>query len=1037
MIQLMSSLGHFWLLEHPEDLGRLPNGDDPASIWQWPQIRTAVGDAPCWGLRQCDYSADTPKPTRLASNLPGARVFGSSWPSFQEDGTYAGPILRCDHHHGPGARWSSGQWRTAGTEAYPSPLCAFLADLIASALSASFSTDGPEQHAAEQFAKFLLQQDRPPAPHDAEALITLLPLEAPHVSAQTAAGQAFFGGAYCKGGVVGLRRSCREFPATLRVLCTLLRHAFPGQIFSSVAVFVDAATQMPRDSHNAPYPNLLLALSTFSNGQVWQQDQNGDVWRTVHGTPCPGVLLDVARAPQLLRAWESRVVLVGYCVRQLPALDVSSLSLLSHLGFLLPPSVTAGVARGDTAETLAEPSGPVADAGTPLASDKERATGPHNGAPVARPAPEWQHAERVQRAIRNFVLEEVGDLRKAALQLAVGRMKSSPFSEQGVQRLRQQVASMLPDPDLALQVPERQPFLLHLLSQSLKLLGDPDWACLSQGEECFAMGVPLGDEVPLPRTPQVYRERVKERTLDVTPFQQIMNNYESAELSADKLEEHFAAEERAGRMIPSTEPALRAEYGDTLLVASMGALLKPNGDIRPLHDGTHGIGLNNRIKILDRLEMPGPDEILETVALGQESKEAVFCISADIAQAHRLTKVRRADWAKLGCKARSEARTVWVNTVGTFGISSAAYHWSRLFGCIGRWVHRVMLTVWQMQVVFADDLHLLTAGQHKFLTMWMCLAAYELVGTPFAYRKFRGGTVVDFVGYEISYSEWRAGISERRCSWLVKWILEAEQADWIVVGRSVIELAGHSGSKPVLVYLCLIFVRRQLQDRGRLVRPVVDWRASRQAFRADAKCAPNRVVLGGWLLGKEGIPRKAPWFSLALSPSEAPWLFKPNGESQWASTAAELLASYVALVAFGLLEGSRAFGDTFDAVLVGGTDNQATPQAQARGSSASWPLLGILMQVTATLQPHGAQMKLVWRPHETNVEADDLTNENFALFDSEQRVKVSWDDIPMDFMRELAAAHEDFLEAKSLARASAGPKMKSSKKQKLAERTSW
>ena len=759
-----------------------------------------------------------------------------------------------------------------------------------------------------------MQQDRPPAPHDAEALITLLPLEAPHVSAQTAAGQAFFGGAYCKGGVVGLRRSCREFPATLRVLCTLLRHAFPGQIFSSVAVFVDAATQMHRDSHNAPYPNLLLALSTFSNGQVWQQDQNGDVWRTVHGTPCPGILLDVAQAPQLLRAWErfhqtepwsggSRVVLVGYCVRQLQALDVSSLSLLSQLGFLLPPSVTAGVARGDTAVTLAEPSGPVADAGTPLASkvggllgfDKERATGPHNAAPVASPAPaavgvssspsglgppgsfgiadmsdweeaeeesdvfdqatsrcfgqpincrnhpkgrmfvdgfglcspgrwrpeqrgmlssreEWQHAERVQRAIRNFVLEEVGDLRKAALQLAVGRMKSSPFSEQGVQRLRQQVASMLPDPDLALQVPERQPFLLHLLSQSLKLLGDPDWACLTQGEECFATGVPLGDEVPLPRTPQVYRERVKERTLDVTPFQQIMNNYESAELSADKLEEHFAAEERAGRMIPSTEPALRAEYGDTLLVASMGALLKPNGDIRPLHDGTHGIGLNNRIKILDRLEMPGPDEILETVALGQESKEAVFCISADIAQAHRLTKIRRADWAKLGCKARSEARTVWVNTVGTFGISSAAYHWSRLFGCIGRWVHRVMLTVWQMQVVFADDLHLLTAGQHKFLTMWMCLAAYELVGTPFAYRKFRGGTVVDFVGYEISYTDWRAGISERRCSWLVKWILEAEQADWIVVGRSVIELAGR-----------LSFVARLLTWIKPFLSPLHSW----------------------------------------------------------------------------------------------------------------------------------------------------------------------------------------------------------------------
>ena len=295
-----------------------------------------------------------PSPVRLLRRYSKTHSLG--FESARCSGLWVFLALRwdlCDHHHGPGAGWSSGQWRTVGAEAYPSQLCAFLASLVASALSAAFGTDGPERHAAEQFADFLLQQDRPPAPHDAEALITLLPLEAPRVSAQTAAGQAFFGGAYCKGGLVGLAG-----PATNSL--PLLRHAFPGQIFSSIAVFVDAATQMHRDSHNAPYPNLLLALSAFSDGQVWQQDQN---------------LLDVARAPQVLRAWEcfhqtepwsggSRVVLVGYCVRQLQALDTNSLSLLLRLGFLLPPSVTAGVARGDTAETLAEPSGPVADVGT-------------------------------------------------------------------------------------------------------------------------------------------------------------------------------------------------------------------------------------------------------------------------------------------------------------------------------------------------------------------------------------------------------------------------------------------------------------------------------------------------------------------------------------------------------------------------------------------------------------------------------------------------------------------------------------------------
>ena len=34
--------------------------------------------------------------------------------------------------------------------------------------------------------------------------------------------------------------------------------------------------------------------------------------------------------------------------------------------------------------------------------------------------------------------------------------------------------------------------------------------------------------------------------------------------------------------------------------------------------------LNNSIKVLDRLEVPGPDEILECVAVSQEAHEAVF-----------------------------------------------------------------------------------------------------------------------------------------------------------------------------------------------------------------------------------------------------------------------------------------------------------------------------------------------------------------------------------------------------------------------------
>ena len=68
---------------------------------------------------------------------------------------------------------------------------------------------------------------------------------------------------------------------------------------------------------------------------------------------------------------------------------------------------------------------------------------------------------------------------------------------------------------------------------------------------------------------------------------------------------------------------------------------------------------------------------------GFEAEESVYALSADIKAAHRLVKIREEDWPLLGCKVRSEDKTVWINTVGTFGISSASYWWSRLFS--GGW----------------------------------------------------------------------------------------------------------------------------------------------------------------------------------------------------------------------------------------------------------------------------------------------------------------------------------------------------------------
>ena len=105
---------------------------------------------------------------------------------------------------------------------------------------------------------------------------------------------------------------------------------------------------MHKDSRNAPYPNLLLALTRFRGGAVWCESSAGTVLRTVRGLDRPGLLLPVADAPQTLMAhevfhqtepWEGdRLLLVGFTVQRTADLSPAQLQLLQSLGFVMPSS---------------------------------------------------------------------------------------------------------------------------------------------------------------------------------------------------------------------------------------------------------------------------------------------------------------------------------------------------------------------------------------------------------------------------------------------------------------------------------------------------------------------------------------------------------------------------------------------------------------------------------------------------------------------------------------------------------------------------
>ena len=145
LFNLASEVGAYYLGEFPEDLGATKNGN-PASIWQMQQFQDLLVLPGCrtFAIFQCEFGAETPKPTRFVSDLqffegnifPGVPQFDKAW-------NYKGPLPpHCPHGGGHpqliGVN-ESGQWKTAPAAHYPGAMCLFIAKAIAKSWAASSS----------------------------------------------------------------------------------------------------------------------------------------------------------------------------------------------------------------------------------------------------------------------------------------------------------------------------------------------------------------------------------------------------------------------------------------------------------------------------------------------------------------------------------------------------------------------------------------------------------------------------------------------------------------------------------------------------------------------------------------------------------------------------------------------------------------------------------------------------------------------------------------------------------------------------------
>ena len=638
------------------------------------------------------------------------------------------------------------------------------------------------------------------------------------------------------------------------------------------------------------------------------------------------------------------------------------------------------------------------------------------------------------------------ELRRDLYRLALGRCEGPPFREGVVEAARGAWLRCLAQRSgvsvESLNVVEpRQPFWLAAIGEHLKIIGDPDRDAFGTGPDTFRSGVQLGVQ-GMPRVPEVFEAKEKWRKYEPIPWPTDKGNYTSAVENAIAVQKQFRKEEALGAMVEMEEEEVRRKYGSELRVAALAALEKTDHTFRVVHDATHNVGVNAQIKVEDQLRYPGPSEIKLAM---QALFPLTFILAEDIARAHRLVLVREEDWGYQACRtgvgdSGEPSSKIWLNTVGTFGVTSASYHFTRLFAAVSRCAHSLLARRDSCQLTYVDDLLFMANGLGGLAAVWIALLFLMVVGTPFSWRKFQGGARAEWIGFQVDVAACELGMTEKRLRWARDW-LERTVANKVVrveefrsaLGRLAFMMSAFTHLKPLLgplyswvtavdhcntlqvpaaVLMILAFLKTTMvpeiaRTKVRLLPEVEE----EHVFRSDAKAEGETVVLGGWCCSDSPDRAKCRWFSVRLGRSNAPWVFE-SGEPYRAIASLELLGTLASTVAFPPKPGSaKKF------FLSAGTDNLGNRHLVSRLLTTKFPLCIVLMQLAWTLHCKDLELRLDWLPRLQNREADALTNGDFSGFDMDLRIEIKPEELLEEQFKDLMEkGSELFDEVKELRR---------------------
>ena len=769
-----------------------------------------------------------------------------------------------------------------------------------------------------------------------------------------------------------------------------------------------------------------------------------------------------------------RLVLAGYTVARAESLSSRDKDILTERGFTLDP----GGSRQQ--EPYLDPTWPPTPGGSGPARVCQEPWGCrpcHDGAGLCSPG-RWDPEHRIycsgdgwedlRRRLEEILVEHAGGpdkLDRVPFEMAAKGedgcrlVADSALHEQLRRAMVGHLESKSPGTRDLDVVDPGQPFRLRLISELLRDAGDPDWRVFLEGIE----GFPVGVKNPLPRTRDVFQPQTKWK-LEMGPLdvaQSWKANYESAEENLSFVREHFDTEVAEGLMEVMSEKDFWTRYGKEAAVSAIAVIVDEGPPIkrRVVHDASHDVLLNHRIRCLDKVRAPGTREKRLILRKLRDERMAPVAVTGDISKARRRFKHRRDEWGYLGCKASSKDDVVYVNCVGTFGVASAGYWWARLSGGTIRLTHHLTGKRALEILLFADDVEMIGGDPRGRRGVVLSYAILASLGLPFKWSKTKGGLNVQWIGYETSYATFRLGISEKRANWLAEWTDDLARKGTVTwddfacgLGRLGLGANALSWERPFLGPL----YSWSSATRGRkgglrlpvMLRSILSWMSGRfrsgdrlqapiplapargdvtLSFFSDAKAEETQAWIGGYLWDGQSALQ---WYAMEVREDWAPWAFiKKDLKRTIASL--ELLGTLFCVKLWGtrMRESGRGSG-----YLTGGTDNQGNSYAVSKLMSTKFPLPLLLMELSETLRKEEQYLDLTWVPREKNQWADDLTNQKFDRFCTSRRLDLDggrFDWIVLDSLLKSAADfHAERVDAKRSAPALRCPRLRKKQKTK-------